>query len=94
MNENDCRNTSKSLDKKIIIHCGYKTKHHFARFNLISDKIPARSFAPLTHRLVRFQLTDFSRIIMFGFYKPHRTPFSEARRDIQVSSRIKNIAYG
>ena len=94
MNEIDCRNTSKFLDKKIIIYCGYKTKPHFARFNLISDKLPARSIAPLTHRLVQFQLTDLSRIIMFCFYKPHRTPFSEARGDIQLSSRMINIAYG
>ena len=38
------------------VYCGYKTKPRFAHFDLISDTVPARSFASLIHRLVRLQL--------------------------------------
>ena len=45
---------SKEFDANKIVCCGYATKPRFAHFTLKSDNIPARSFALLNQRFIRF----------------------------------------
>ena len=52
-----------------IVNSGFTTNSHFVRASHKPDKTPARSFALLTHRLVRFQLTSPLACIIAQLYR-------------------------